>query len=226
MQPTKFVSYCRVSTDKQGASGLSLEAQQATVRQYAEHEQGVIIQEFTEVESGAHPDRPQLAAALNHCKLTGACLLVAKLDRLSRDLHFVTNLEKAGIAFIVCDFPNANTFTIHIFAALAQYERELISARTAAALGALKARGKKLGTPGNLTTAAAARGRAAGAEARRRVSQQHAAQVGPTLQWCAEQGMTLTQTAEYLTARHILTPGGGIAWTATTVRRALQAATI
>ena len=113
-----------------------------------------------EIESGKKDDRPELAKALQHCKNTGATLIIAKLDRLSRNLHFISSLQKAGAEFIACDMPSASKFTGHIFAALAEHEREVCSQRTKAALCALKARGVKLGRSENLTRAAADKGHA------------------------------------------------------------------
>lgn len=149
MATEKFISYCRVSTVKQGASGLGLEAQQATIARYLNGGSWELLDEFVEIESGKKDDRPELAKALHHCRMTGATLVIAKLDRLSRDLHFISSLQKAGVEFVACDMPSANKFTVHIFAALAEHEREMISQRTKAALAALKARGVKLGKPGN-----------------------------------------------------------------------------
>jgi len=222
MEAVKFVSYCRVSTAKQGASGLGLEAQHETVRQYLAGSGGELIKEFVEVESGKNNDRPELAKALKRCQLTGATLLVAKLDRLSRDIHFITSLEKAGIEFTVCDFPTANKFTIHIFAALAQYERELISQRTKAALGAKKARGAVLGKPENLTRAAADQGRAKGRLAKTVKADLFAAQVGPTVQDYRTQGVSLNGIADKLNTDHILTASGKRGtWTPTAVKNLL-----
>lgn len=222
METRKFISYCRVSTAKQGASGLGLEAQQDTVRQYIDGTKGELLKEFIEVESGKNNDRPELAKALERCKLTGATLLVAKLDRLSRDIHFITSLEKAGIEFTVCDFPTANKFTIHIFAALAQYERELISQRTRAALSALKARGAALGTPENLTDDVAYQGREKGRKAKLAKADRFAAQVGPTIQDHRDQGMSLNGIAARLNADNILTASGKRgAWTPTAVKNVL-----
>jgi DNA invertase Pin-like site-specific DNA recombinase len=222
MATGKFVSYCRVSTAKQGASGLGLEAQQETIRQYLNGGEWELIKEFVEVESGKNNDRPELAKALKRCQLTGATLLVAKLDRLSRDIHFITSLEKAGIEFTVCDFPTANKFTIHIFAALAQYERELISQRTKAALGAKKARGAVLGKPENLTRAAADQGREKGRKAKLAKADQFAVQVGPTVQEYRTQGMSLNSIATKLNAESILTASGKQGtWTPTAVKNLL-----
>jgi DNA invertase Pin-like site-specific DNA recombinase len=156
-----IVSYFRVSTQKQGASGLGLEAQRATVADYAQRAGGNIIAEFTEVESGKKNNREQLAEAIAVAKRTGATLVIAKLDRLARNAGFIFTLRDAGVSFVACDIPEANTLTVGIFAVMAQHEAELISTRTRAALAAKKARGAKLGTPANLTSAARAKGREA-----------------------------------------------------------------
>src|ERR1039457_3121533 len=217
----KYVSYLRVSTRKQGDSGLGLEAQRETILQFLDGGQWDLLKEFQEVESGSHDGRPELAKALTHCQLTGATLLVAKLDRLSRDIHFITSLEKAGIDFTVCDFPTANRFTINIFAALAQYERELISQRTTAALQAKKARGAILGKPENLNTAAAASGRVAGRAARVVTADLFAAKVKPMIQELQDNGMSLNAIARNLNADHIRTASGKSTWTATSVRNVI-----
>ncbi len=223
---TYYVSYCRVSTTKQGASGLGLEAQQATVREYLDKQGAApedLLEEFIEVESGSHDDRPQLAAALRRCDLTGAVLLVAKLDRLSRDVHFISSLQKAGISFVVCDFPDANSFTIHIFAALAQYERELISERTKRALIAARARGQRLGSPGNLP-ADATKARESSVNARRRKAEQFAVKLAPDIVQCRSEGMSLQDVADRFNANKTKTASGKTnAWTATAVRRVLVA---
>ncbi|WP_426313505.1 recombinase family protein [Methylobacterium fujisawaense] len=131
-----------MSTAKQGASGLGLEAQQAAVLAHCVVEP---IQSFTEVESGKRDDRPQLAAALAEAKRHKATLVIAKLDRLARDVHFISGLLKAKVDIVACDMPAANKFTLHIMAAVAEQEAEAISARTKAALAAAKARGVRLG---------------------------------------------------------------------------------
>ena len=144
---TKYVSYFRVSTDKQGKSGLGLEAQKSSVGHYIEKYHGEVLDSFTEIESGKKADRPELEKALRRCKLTGATLVIAKLDRLSRDVAFIANLQKSKVEFVCVDMPDANTLTIGMMAVLAQYERELISERTKAGLAAAKKRGVKLGNP-------------------------------------------------------------------------------
>ena len=144
--PSRFVAYYRVSTARQGRSGLGLEAQREAVRAFMGGSTRELAEAFTEIESGKHDDdRPQLARALDACRLTGAVLVIAKLDRLSRDAHFLLGLEKAGVEFVAADMPNANRLTVRLMAVIAQEEREMISARTKAALAAAKARGTKLG---------------------------------------------------------------------------------
>jgi len=143
----KWVSYLRVSTDKQGKSGLGLEAQRKAVADFLNGGRWELLQEFVEVESGKRNDRPQLAEALSICKKHKAKLVIAKLDRLARNVNFVSGLMETGVEFVAADMPFANKLTIHILAAVAEHEREAISARTKAALAAAKARGVKLGGP-------------------------------------------------------------------------------
>jgi DNA invertase Pin-like site-specific DNA recombinase len=148
----KFVSYVRVSTAHQGRSGLGLEAQQAAVRAYLAGTPGTLLGEFQEVESAKGADaldrRPQLRAALATCKKLGATLLIAKLDRLARNVHFVTGLLESGVDFVAADLPAANKTMIQMHAVMAEWERDQISARTKAALMAAKARGVQLGKAG------------------------------------------------------------------------------
>ena len=143
----KFVAYFRVSTDKQGRSGLGLEAQREAVLTYLDGGRWSLVQEFVEVESGKRNDRPELAAALAACKKHKAKLIIAKLDRLSRNLAFIATLMDSGVEFVAVDNPHANKLTVHILAAIAQHEREMIGQRTSDALQAAKARGKKSATP-------------------------------------------------------------------------------
>jgi DNA invertase Pin-like site-specific DNA recombinase len=140
----KFIAYFRVSTDRQGKSGLGLDAQREAVMSYLDGGRWALVDEFTEIESGKHNDRPELRKALAACKKLKAKLVIAKLDRLSRNLAFIATLMDSGVEFIAVDNPHANKLTIHILAAVAQHEREIISARTSAALKAAKARGKRL----------------------------------------------------------------------------------
>jgi DNA invertase Pin-like site-specific DNA recombinase len=157
----RHVAYYRVSTAQQGRSGLGLEAQREAVRVFVASTAGELAEAFTEVESGKNDARPQLARALDACRLTGAVLVIAKIDRLSRDAHFLLGLEKAGVEFIAADMPNANPLTVRLMAVIAQSEREMISARTKAALAAARARGAKLGGNRGGPKVDSAKGRAA-----------------------------------------------------------------
>ena len=141
---TDYVAYARVSTAKQGRSGLGLEAQRAAISGFLRGEDK-LLSEFIETESGNQDNRPELAKALNRCQLTGATLLVAKPDRLSRNVAFIAALQDAGVRFVAADMPEANKLTIHVMAAMAQHERKAISKRTKEALAAAKARGTQLG---------------------------------------------------------------------------------
>ena len=152
----RYVTYLRVSTTKQGQSGLGLEAQRNAVASF-----GSIVREFVEVESGKNDSRPQLAEAISYAKQHGAVLLIAKLDRLSRNAAFIFTLRDSGVNFVAADMPDANTLTIGIFAVIAQNERETIAKRTKDALAAKKQRGESMGTPANLTNEARAKGTAA-----------------------------------------------------------------
>lgn len=216
----KFVSYLRVSTAAQGRSGLGLEAQREAVWQYLSGGGMELVQEFVEVESGKREDRPQLQAALQHCKLTGAVLLIAKLDRLSRDAHFLLGLQKAGVRFVAADMPGANDMTVGIMAVVAQEERKLISLRTKAALAVAKARGVKLGCPSG---AAHLRGmgNAAAVTAIKLRAQERANDVGHVIREIRDAGVTsLRGIADELNRRGILTARKGV-WHAATVKRVI-----
>src|SRR5215472_16311956 len=141
----KFVSYLRVSTQKQGKSGLGLEAQRESVSAYLNGGKWTLVSEVVEVESGKRADRPQLEKALRLCRLHRAVLLVAKLDRLARNVAFISALMESGVKFVAVDMPDVNDMVVHILASVAQGEAEAISDRTKAALAAAKARGKQLG---------------------------------------------------------------------------------
>jgi DNA invertase Pin-like site-specific DNA recombinase len=156
----KFISYLRVSTDKQGERGYGLDAQRKAVSDYLNGGSWQLLEEFVEVESGKRSDRPQLAAALAACKKHRARLVIAKLDRLSRNVAFIATLMDGKVDFVCCDFPSANRLTLHILAAVAEHEREMTSTRTSAGLAAAKAKGVKLGNPALAAkNAAAARAR-------------------------------------------------------------------
>lgn len=152
-----YITYLRVSTKKQGESGLGMEAQQHAVRSFLKPGDS-IVEEYVEVESGKRNNRLQLQAAIDHTKRIKGTLLIAKLDRLSRNAAFIFTLRDSGVDFKCADIPEANTLTIGIFAVLAQHERELISKRTKEALAAKKAQGATLGSPQNLTVSARKKG--------------------------------------------------------------------
>jgi DNA invertase Pin-like site-specific DNA recombinase len=145
-QMPQFVAYYRVSTDKQGLKGLGMEAQREAVTRFMTGK-GDLAAQFVEVESGRKDNRPQLHAALVECRKRHAVLVIAKLDRLARNVHFISGLMNSDVEFVAVDMPSANRLTIHILAAVAEHEREMISQRTKAALAAAKARGTKLGNP-------------------------------------------------------------------------------
>ena len=149
----KFVAYFRVSTDRQGKSGLGLDAQREAVTSFLNGGRWTLVAEFTEVESGKRTDRPELAKALAACKKQKAKLVIAKLDRLSRNLAFIATLMESGVEFVAADMPHANKMTLQVLAVFAEHERDMISARTKAALAAAKRRGTRLGNP-NLPKAA------------------------------------------------------------------------
>jgi DNA invertase Pin-like site-specific DNA recombinase len=162
----KFVSYLRVSTQRQGESGLGLAAQRSAVEAWLDGGRWHLVEEHVEVESGKRTDnRPALAKALDACRVFNAKLVIAKLDRLSRDAHFLLGLEKAGVEFIAVDMPHANRLTVGIMALVAEEERRAISQRTKAALAAAKARGTKLGKPKGTLVQRAEVGRARGTAA-------------------------------------------------------------
>ena len=161
---SKLVAYERVSTARQGRSGLGLEAQRKAIDDYVAGQGAALLGRFTEIESGRKVDRPELQKALELARLTGATLVIAKLDRLSRNAAFLLTLRDAGVRFVACDMPQANDLTVGIMALVAEQEREAISRRTKEALAAAKARGVKLGNPNG---AAALRRARRGAEALR-----------------------------------------------------------
>jgi DNA invertase Pin-like site-specific DNA recombinase len=216
----RTVAYYRVSTDKQGRSGLGLEAQRAAVRAFLDGRGWPPVAEFVEVESGRKADRPELARALEACRLYRATLVIAKLDRLSRNASFLLSLRDAGVEFVACDMPEANRLTVGIMALMAEHEAELVSQRTKAALAAAKARGQRLGgfrgyIPSETDRAQAARARAEAARER-------ASQVLPLVREIQAVGITsLAGIARELTQRGVPTPRGAGTWQAVQVARVL-----
>jgi DNA invertase Pin-like site-specific DNA recombinase len=215
----KFVTYYRVSTQKQGQSGLGLDAQKSAATDYIIAHHGVELASFTEIESGKINGRPQLEAALLRCRQTHATLLVAKLDRLSRNAAFLFNLRDSGVRFQALDIPEANTLTLGVMAVLAQHEREIISARTKAALAARRARGQPLGTPRDMS-AYRARASVRARAVNREKARVRAAEVAPAIAAARSSGChSLRQIAHHLDELGIPTPRGK-EWTATAVSNA------
>jgi DNA invertase Pin-like site-specific DNA recombinase len=203
-----IIAYYRVSTKQQGESGLGLEAQEAAVRSYAGQTGASIKASYVEVESGKLADRPQLARALAHAKRSKATLVVAKLDRLARNVEFTATLMNSGADFVACDNPHANRLTLHILAAVAEDEARRISDRTKVALAAAKARGTLLGSArpdhwkGRETARLAGleKGRAVAIKVRRQKAAQAYADLAPVLTDLRVKGMTLQGIANQLNA--------------------------
>lgn len=212
-----FVPYFRVSTDQQGRSGLGLEAQRRAVADYVRGVGGEMLDEFIEVESGKRSDRPELARALAHARRKKATLVVAKLDRLARNTHFITSLQKSGVSFRAADMPQANEFMVQIIAAVAEYEARLISERTKAGLASARARGVKLGKIDNL-----ARGNHAAARSNKARSYAVAARMRPVIEGLRSEGAaTAQEQSRRLNAKGHLTDRG-CQWHPTTVTRLLK----
>lgn len=218
----RVVAYYRVSTDTQGRSGLGLDAQREAVTSLCRGRGWSIIADFTEIESGKRNDRKELAAALDHAKVTGAVLVVAKLDRLSRNVAFLAALQDSGAAFLAADMPEANEVTIHIMAAIAQAERKAIGKRTREALAAAKARGQRLGNPnGAAAFRRAGKGNAAAVAALSQDADSFAQRLAPTVARVrAEGACSLPAIAKALNEGHVQTPRGG-RWHASSVRNLL-----
>ncbi|GEP59412.1 recombinase family protein [Reyranella soli] len=220
-KPAAFVSYLRVSTAKQGAKGLGIEAQRAAVETFAAQESASIAAEYVEVETGKGSDalerRPQLAAALAHARRLKAPVLVAKLCRLGRDVHFISGLMANRVPFVVTELgADADPFLLHLYASLAEKEREMISQRTKVALAAAKRAGRKLGTAG--TPKAAARARAARSEQARKAN----ATTRAVIAEIRRAGVTtLKAIAQELELRGVRTPAGRSTWAPAQVSRLL-----
>lgn len=213
----KFIAYYRVSTQKQGASGLGLEAQQAAVARYLNGGAWELIGEFREVETGKGADalakRPQLRAALDACKKIGATLLIAKLDRLARNVHFVSGLLETGVEFVAADMPQANKVMIQMHAVMSEWERDQISARTKAALAAAKVRGVVLGRAG-------AENLRPNIEERQRAADDFAAKLRPLFEGMKARGLSQRAMVEELNSFGLPAPKGG-AWRLSQVQRVL-----
>lgn len=235
---TKAVAYYRVSTAAQGRSGLGLDAQRAAVAEVTSSRRMTLLTEFTEVESGSRNDRPELARALHHAKVTGAVLVIAKLDRLSRNAAFLLTLRDSGVRFIAADIPDANDVTIGVLAVIAQAEREAISQRTKAALAAVKAKlddgedyvsrrsSRPLTRLGNPNGAAALRRAGFGTEraaaSTRAQADEYARDLRPVVERMRSEGATsLNALAHALTSEGMRTPRGG-RWHASSVANLLR----
>lgn len=219
----RFIAYERVSTARQGQSGLGLEAQRVTIDDFARSRGAVVLARFTEIESGRNPDRPELGKAIQLARLTGATLVIAKLDRLSRNAAFLLTLRDSGVKFIACDMPEANDLTVGIMALVAQQEREAISRRTKDALAVAKARGVKLGNPNG--AAALKRAGKGGAALRATVSanaDRHAQDLAGVVASIRAEGYTSLRAVEAeLNARGMRTRRGG-RWHVSNVRNLLR----
>jgi DNA invertase Pin-like site-specific DNA recombinase len=215
----KFIAYLRVSTKQQSASGLGLEAQREAIRDHLNGGAWTLLGEHVEVESGKQDNRPALQAALKECKLTGAALIIAKLDRLSRRVSFLANLMDSGVDFVAVDQPHASRFTLHILAAVAEREAAMISSRTKAALAAARARGVKLGGYDPNPRVDHAKGTAALIAQ----SSAFAAQVRPMVTAMRREGLSLRRIGAILEAKGVRTARGG-AWSADAVKAVLDRA--
>jgi DNA invertase Pin-like site-specific DNA recombinase len=207
----QFVSYLRVSTSRQGESGLGVDAQRASVTAYLNSICGELLREFVEVESGTKRRRPVLVQSIAHCRQAGAILLIAKLDRLARNVAFVSSLMESGVEFVAADAPYANKLMIHILSAFAEYEREQISQRTRDALQAAKARGVRLGANG-----------AALAHMNRQDAMMAAESIRPAVETAINSGChTLAAVSRALNEREVPTREGA-KWSPGTTHRLLR----
>jgi DNA invertase Pin-like site-specific DNA recombinase len=218
MNQQRYVAYHRVSTQKQGLSGLGLEAQQSAVRAFLSGTTAIMVKEFTETETGkganALETRPQLKAALEACRKHKATLIIAKLDRLARNVHFVTGLLETGVDFVAADMPHANKVMIQMHAVMSEWERDQISARTKAALAAAKARGVALGVTGRANLKQ-------NIEARTDAANAFAEKVSGVLLGFKAAGMTQRRMVEELNQLNIKAPKGG-AWSLAQLQRMVK----
>lgn len=224
MHNDKFIAYYRVSTQKQGASGLGMEAQREAVLRFLHGGENGLVEEFIETETGKGANalykRPQLRAALDACRRTGAKLLIAKLDRLARNVHFITRLMEAAkgngrnaVKFVACDMPDANDLTIHLMAAFAEHEAKRISERTKEALTMAKKRGVVLGATGAANLRPNLKGRQADADA-------FAERLNGQVEGFKLRGLTQRQMVEELNTLGIEAPRGG-RWSQVQLQRVL-----
>lgn len=220
----KYIGYFRVSTKRQGLSGLGLEAQRQAVTTYLASVHGQLVSEFVEVEHGTRKGnhRPQLATALAQCRIHGATLIIAKLDRLARNVAFVSNLMESNVEFCACDYPQANRLTVHILASVAEHEAEMISTRTKLALQAAKRKGVVLGGDRGNCQAIYHKGAQVSAKVRAEHAQRRAADLLPVIEEVKASGaVTLRQIADALNQRGIATARGK-EWSAMQVSRVME----
>jgi DNA invertase Pin-like site-specific DNA recombinase len=223
------IAYQRVSTKQQGRSGLGLDGQQTALEQFAQGNDARVIATYREVESGKRSDRPELAKAISHAKRSKATLVVAKLDRLARNVAFLSRLMESGVDFVACDNPHANRFTIHILAAVAEHEAQMIADRTRSALAAAKARGVKLGSsrPGhwagreNRRRAGARKAAAAAAQVHRQSANDAYGDLYGAMRGMRSEGQTLRSIASELNSQGHTTRNGKD-WNAAQVMRVLR----
>ena len=221
MAQGKFVAYYRVSTARQGRSGLGLEAQKQAVADYLDGGRWKLVGEYVEVESGRSNGRVELQRALAACRLHNATLVIAKIDRLSRNAAFLLTLRDHGVEFLATDMPAANRMTVGIMAMVAENEAEAISARTKAALAAAKRRGVKLGRPANLTDRWRRQGAIVSAKVRGAKASQRARDLAPIIEELRRAGAgSLRELARGLNSQGWTTPRGG-EWSSTQVQRVL-----
>lgn len=211
-----FIAYYRVSTQVQRRSGLGLAAQSTSVLDYVRTVSGDLVGAFEDVESGGRSDRTGLAKALQACRQQRATLVIAKLDRLSRNLSFIAQLMESGVEFVAADMPSANKFTIHVIAAMAEYERDLISQRTRAALQAAKSRGTKLGNPGIRSAGVL------GTATRIKQADEFAARMSPAVTALRASGMTSFRRIAAALNQSGSRTARGREWTAAAVRSVEQ----
>ena len=215
--PLKVVAYYRVSTGKQGASGLGIEAQRAEVGKYVVQNGARLLKEFVEVETGKNSNRVELKKAFDHAKFTGAVVVIARLDRLSRSVAFIASLMEERVSFFALDVLDSDPMKLHIYAVFAEAEARKISERTKAALAAAKARGVKLGNPNPSKDTSLA------TSARLKSMQRHRENIRPFIQPMHEQGVSLNEIARRLN-EHGIKPFRGRAWYASSVRQLIQSA--